>query len=246
MVEPASRIGRPPASAAQGRLELGLARRLGGLVLEVAGDGDRGPGSIPSAGRRSRSCRGLDAEAAHGGEQGADEAAQAAHAPEAAVAHPAVDHGDGEPAAAGLAQQQGPVVPLDEHQGPRLVAAEEAPDGEAEVERQVGHLGPAGEGGPGALLAGGGDGGDQQGELRRQGARQGGGDAHLAHGDGVEPEGAPWAAGAAGRAAQPAGEGGQVMAPPPGEQEGPRREQGDPGRELVESPEDGTHAGAAV
>jgi hypothetical protein len=96
---------------------------------------------------------------ADGGKQGVQQPAQAAHPPEAPVAHPAVDHGDWKAPAAGFAQEQGPVVALDQHQGARLVTAEEAPHGEAEVEGEVVHSGAAGEGGPGSLLAGGGDGG---------------------------------------------------------------------------------------
>src|SRR6185295_15121700 len=98
-----------------------------------------------------------------------------------------------------------------------------------------------GEGAPRALLAGGGDGGHQQGDLRRQRPRQGGGDADLADRDGVQPERSPRSRGSAGLA-EPAGEGRQVMAPPAGEQEGARHDQGSPGRELVKSPEDGAHA----
>ncbi len=140
MVDPARRIGRPPASCAQRLFQLGLARRLRGFVLEVAGDGDAA-GVDPQRGQAVAVLGALDTESADGGKQGAEQGAQAAHPPEAPVSHPAVDHGNRDSPAAGFPEEERPVIPLHQHQGPRLMALEEPADGEAQVEGKVGHLG---------------------------------------------------------------------------------------------------------
>ena len=180
---------RPAAGQpAQGLFQLGLARRLGGLVLEIAGDGDaagldpqgqQAVAVLRRSGRRSGRRRRRGGRASR---------RRRRIRPKLRSPTRPLTTAMGRPRRRASRSTQRPVVPLDQHQGARLVAAEEAADGEAEVEGEVGHLGAAGEGGAGALLAGGGDGGDQQRGLRRQRPGQGGGDADLPHRDGVEPE----------------------------------------------------------
>jgi hypothetical protein len=89
--------------------------------------------------------RGLDGKAPDGAHEWRQEALEAGHAAKAAVSDTAVDHGDRQLATAGGAQHERPVVALGEDQAARLEAAEEALDGESELEGQIGDGGSVAE-----------------------------------------------------------------------------------------------------
>jgi len=209
-------------------------RRCGGLELEISGHlqlVERHAQRVqPVAIERALQAEPRDAIE----EQAASQRADRPLAAERAVGEPAVDHHHGHSPALRLAQDERPVVTLDQHQGARTDGVEEAAHGEAELERQIAEGRTLAERAAGAFLSGRRDGGDDHGQIGGQAAQQRLGDADFAHRDGMDPERA------AGGRRQPtrhsAGQrGGVVTAPQRQERRSCERQQ-ERRERLVESP----------
>ena len=227
------------------RGELRVAGGRRGIELEVSGDGD------PLAGHAERHQAiaidgGLHAEAVDRSEEERQrQPPKTPQAGEAAVAHPAVDDRDGDPARAGGAQQEGPEVALHQHQGGGSEATEEALDRAGELEREIGHGTPvseAGGGGPGLVLPGRRDGGHQDGQIARQARRERAREGGLADRNGVNPESSRAArgglrvAGDGRKTAESSPQRRQVVAAPQDEQPGTGDKEGQGGQGLIDPP----------
>ncbi|OQC35769.1 MAG: hypothetical protein BWX64_02321 [Acidobacteria bacterium ADurb.Bin051] len=225
---------RPPAGErTQPRFELGVDGGGRGLELQVPGHGD--PFRRHAEGEEAVAVgRGLHPEPVDGAEERPEEGPQPPEAGEGAIAHPAVDHDHRQPAAAGGAEDERPVIPLHEDERPRREPVVEAGDRQPEIEREVGDRAAVAERRAGPLLAGGGDGGHEQRQRGRQMPGEGRGHAGLAHRDRVEPERPRRRRRQA--AAEAGGEGGQVMPAAPDEEDRSGGEEGGAVERLVEEP----------
>ena len=247
MVEPATSSARPAARAASRASRRGSGGGSGVSYLRLPVTVTRSP-AIPRSARRRRSaspwtpkrCTGANRVASRRRSTGS----RCSRAMRRKLASPtrALTTTTGRPRRRARTQHQRPVVALHQDQGAGRVAAVEARHREAEVVGQVGDGGSAGEQLAGAMLAGRGDGGDQQRLVRRQGGGEGRRDADLAHRHGVEPErrrlpaaGGRWR-GRRQREGEPPGKRCQVVDAAPGQQERSRQQHQEREQGLVEEP----------